>query len=105
MTVTSVTSWSATGQVLSVDPEAGMDREQLGNLRLVHELDLDKSPGRQQGGNPALVYNSSTVSVKPLVQATRPRSMTAMARPGTCACCINRGTSAASPAVIALTSR
>jgi hypothetical protein len=33
-------------------------------------LDLDKSPGTQQAGNPALVHNANTVTVKPIVQAT-----------------------------------
>src|SRR5205823_12480143 len=31
-------------------------------------LDLDQSPGSGQSGNPALVYHSSQVSQKPIVQ-------------------------------------
>ena len=38
-----------------------------GGLRLTHELDFDLSGGTSVGGSPALVYNSSTVNVHPLI--------------------------------------
>jgi RHS repeat-associated protein len=63
--------------VLDSDPQSGMDQEQLGNLQLVHALDLDQSPGTSQGGNPALVYNSRAVSVRPLIQVALATSPTA----------------------------
>ena len=39
-----------------------------GDLRLSHPLDFDQSPGTSGGGDPALVYNSDTVDVRPVVQ-------------------------------------
>jgi hypothetical protein len=42
---------------------------QLGDMQLVHPLDLDKSPGSGQSGNPVLIYNSSLVGVRPIIQA------------------------------------
>jgi RHS repeat-associated protein len=39
-----------------------------GDLRLSHPLDFDQSPGTSVGGDPALVYNSETVDVRPVVQ-------------------------------------
>jgi RHS repeat-associated protein len=70
-TVTSATAYSiSNAQVRTADPFDGMDREQLGNAQLVHALDLDRSPGGGQAGDPSLVYNSDSVSVKPIVQAT-----------------------------------
>src|SRR5262249_51459694 len=39
-----------------------------GAVRLRHELDFDLSPGTSVGRDPALVYNSSTVNVRPLVE-------------------------------------
>jgi hypothetical protein len=47
--------------------EATADINQ-GALRLSHTLDFDQSPGTAVGGDPALVYNSATVSVRPVVQ-------------------------------------
>jgi hypothetical protein len=41
-----------------------------GGLRLSRQLDFDQSPGTAVGRNPALVYNSRTVNVKPVVEAT-----------------------------------
>jgi YD repeat-containing protein len=41
-----------------------------GGLRLSHTLDFDQSPGTSVGGNPALVYNSDTISPRPVVYAT-----------------------------------
>jgi RHS repeat-associated protein len=60
--------WSLTGQVLSADPLDGRPLEQLGDLQLSHAVDLDTSPGTSQGGDPAFVYNSDSVSVAPIVQ-------------------------------------
>lgn len=56
-----------------------------GGLRLAHPLDFDLSPGTGVGGSPALVYDSRTVNVRPVVQAeldapssgTTPSSITA----------------------------
>ncbi len=39
-----------------------------GGLRLSHSLDFDQSPGTAVGGDPALVYNSQTVAVRPIVE-------------------------------------
>jgi hypothetical protein len=39
-----------------------------GGLRLSHPLDFDQSPGTAAGGDPALLYNSSTVNVRPIIQ-------------------------------------
>ena len=47
--------------------EASVDLNQ-GGLRLSQALDFDQSPGTAVGGSPALVYNSSTVSVRPIIQ-------------------------------------
>src|SRR5207247_1055161 len=70
-TVSSVTSYSvASALVRTSDPMDGMAQQQLGNVQVTHALDLDRSPSGQQAGNPSLVYNSSSISVKPIVQAT-----------------------------------
>jgi len=71
----------------SSDPQDGDAAGQLGNEQLLHPLDLDRSPGTSQGGSPAFVYNSDSVSVQPIVQvslttdnapgATLPPSITA----------------------------
>jgi hypothetical protein len=43
----------------------------LGGVRLSQPLDFDESPGTSVGGDPALVYNGSTVGViKPIIQVT-----------------------------------
>jgi RHS repeat-associated protein len=47
-----------------------------GGLRLSHALDFDQSPGTGVGGNPALVYNSNTVNVHPVVQVALQTSPT-----------------------------
>src|SRR5207302_49166 len=39
-------------------------------FRVTHPLDFDLSPGTSVGGNPALVYDSSTVNPKPIIEAT-----------------------------------
>src|SRR5207253_1663493 len=39
-----------------------------GGLRLSHALDFDLSPGTDVGGSPALVYNSETVDVHPIIE-------------------------------------
>jgi hypothetical protein len=81
--VTTVASpWVPTGQVLTSDPLDGQAQTQLGDLRLAAPLDLDQSPGSGQGGNPALVYNSDSVSVRPIVQVSLPSNNNA-ALPGT----------------------
>jgi hypothetical protein len=41
-------------------------------LRLSQPLDFDQSPGTAAGGDPALVYNSDTVHVRPIVELTLP---------------------------------
>src|SRR5207253_2806964 len=70
-TVSAVTSYSTVSALVRTsDPADGMSAQQLGNVQLAHPLDLDKSPGSAQAGNPALVYNSSSVSAKPVIQAT-----------------------------------
>src|SRR5262249_17938949 len=69
MTVNAVSNaWTATGQVLTADPLDGQAREQLGDLQVSHAVDLDQSPGTSQSGNPAFIYNSTAVSVQPIVQ-------------------------------------
>jgi RHS repeat-associated protein len=40
-----------------------------GGLRVAQPLDFDRSPGTGVGGDPELVYNSDTVSARPVVQA------------------------------------
>jgi hypothetical protein len=60
----------------------GSPLAQLGDVQVSHPLDLDMSPGSNQSGDPALVYNSSLVSVKPIVQATL-QTDTAAALPAT----------------------
>jgi RHS repeat-associated protein len=67
--VNSATSWSATAQVLTSDPQAGDAQDQLGNVQLAHSLNLDLSGGGQSGGA-ALIYNSDSTNVKPIIQAT-----------------------------------
>src|SRR5262249_54183838 len=64
----SVTSWTASAQVLTADPPAGDALDQLGDVQLSHPLNLDLSGGGQAGGT-ALVYHSDSVSQKPIVQA------------------------------------
>jgi RHS repeat-associated protein len=71
--VSSVASpWVATADVLTADPLTGDWQTQLGDVSVSHPLDLDQSPGTGQGGDPALVYHSSSVSQKPIVQVTLP---------------------------------
>jgi hypothetical protein len=43
-----------------------------GGLRLTQALDFDLSPGTSVGGDPALDYNSDTVSVHPIVEVNVP---------------------------------
>jgi RHS repeat-associated protein len=78
VTVTSVSAWTDTAQVLTSDPLQGMAAEQLGDVQLSHALNLDQSGG----GGAALVYNSDGVNVKPIVQATL-RTANNAALPGT----------------------
>ncbi len=70
-TVTTVPGpWTATAQVLTADPEQGDRTLTLGNVSTSHLLNLDASGGGQSGV--ALVYNSDTVSVRPIVQVSIP---------------------------------
>ncbi len=70
--------WVAVAQPLSVGPASGGDwLSVLGDVTTAHGLDLDTSPGTGQGGSPALVYHSSSVSQKPVIQVTLPSSTTA----------------------------
>ncbi len=64
------TPWPLNAEVLSSDPTLGMSEQQLGDASASHALDLDQSPGSDQSGNPALVYNSDSVSILPVVTAT-----------------------------------
>ena len=70
--VTSVTTW-ATGsaQVLTSDPLGGDAQDQLGDVTDSAALILDQSGGTQDGGA-ALVYNSDSTNVRPIVQVTIP---------------------------------
>src|SRR5207249_3514094 len=62
--------------VTGADPQAGFLRPigeanvdlYQGALRLSQALDFDQSPGTSVGGSPALLYNSATVNVRPVVQ-------------------------------------
>jgi RHS repeat-associated protein len=64
--------WAVTAQQLTVDPFDGQGQQQLGNVQVTSALDLDQSPGTSQSGNPQLVYNSDSVSVKPVIQVSIP---------------------------------
>src|SRR5262249_57913418 len=79
LTVT-VGPWRATADRRSNDPQ----RAELvplgeaavaintGGLRLSDALDFDQSPGTAVGRDPALVYNSDTVDVHPIIEFTLP---------------------------------
>ncbi len=65
--------WVATAQALTVGPQSGGDWLTVaGDVSTAHALDLDTSPGTGQGGSPALVYHSSSVSQKPVIQVSVP---------------------------------
>src|SRR5262249_19773562 len=74
---TALVSGTAADQQRSQDPARGLlvplgevsVALNQGGLRLSHGLDFDQSPGTAVGGEPALVYNSGTVGVRPIVQA------------------------------------
>jgi RHS repeat-associated protein len=68
VTVNALTSWSGAATALSADAVQGDWLMQLGDVSFSHALDLDQSPGTTQSGNPALVFHSSQVSQKPIVQ-------------------------------------
>jgi YD repeat-containing protein len=74
--------WVPTAQQVASDPLDGQSGLQLGNVHVEHALDLDQSPGTVQSGNPAFVYNSDSVSVRPVIQAVLPSNNNA-ALPGT----------------------
>ncbi len=66
------------GNIASDDPERALDLP-LGNenvslntgaLSVSYPLDFDMSPGISVGGDPALVYNSDTVNVRPVLELT-----------------------------------
>jgi hypothetical protein len=63
----------STGLSITVTPpqvaKNGLGFQQRGDLELLHFLDLDLSPGTEVGLDPALVYNSERVTVKPIIQA------------------------------------
>ncbi len=64
-------AYTTTGTVRVPDPLDGDPLLQSGRLQITHPLDLDKSPGTQQSGNMALVYDSGTAgATAPIVQAT-----------------------------------
>jgi RHS repeat-associated protein len=71
-----VSTGSATAQQLTNDPLSGQTFDfadgsvalNTGGLRLQQQLDFDLSPGTSVGGDPALVYNSATVNVRPIIQ-------------------------------------
>jgi RHS repeat-associated protein len=67
--VSSVTAWSiASAAVLTSDPLTGDSQDQLGDVPVSAPLDLDQSPGTSQSGDPALVYNSDSVTGAPVLQ-------------------------------------
>src|SRR5262249_38079002 len=68
MVVTAATSWSLTAAALSSAPAAAQPREALGAVVLAHPLDLDISPGSGQAGNPALVYDGTSLNLQPVIQ-------------------------------------
>jgi RHS repeat-associated protein len=47
-----------------------------GGLRIIYPLDFDKSPGTHVGGNPALIFDSATLDVRPVIEATLATSPT-----------------------------
>jgi RHS repeat-associated protein len=59
---------SLNAYVIEHDPFDGLPTQSMGVVGLSHSLDLDRSPGTVQGGSPALVYQSDTVSPAPVVQ-------------------------------------
>ena len=65
-----IVSDAANSQLVTLD-EATIDVNQ-GALRLSQPLDFDQSPGSSVGGGPALVYNSATVNVRPILQLSFP---------------------------------
>ncbi len=67
-TVNAATAWSGAATALNADPTEGDAEMQMGDVSFSHALDLDQSPGSAQGGDPALVYNSDTVSQQPIIQ-------------------------------------
>ncbi|MBI1918883.1 MAG: SBBP repeat-containing protein [Planctomycetes bacterium] len=72
--VKSLTVQSTTGSPIfnltqQVDPFTGDPVFQRGDLVITQPLDLDLSPGTAVSGNPALVYNSDRVNVKPIITA------------------------------------
>ena len=69
--VVSVVPWTVGGAgAPAADPEAGDAMLLTGALRVAHGLDLDRSEGTAQSGGMSLVYDSGTVGVRPIVQAT-----------------------------------
>ena len=58
------------GQTLAVG--SGLIDINTGALLVDHTLDFDQSPGTMVGRSPALVYNSKTVNVRPILEAVLP---------------------------------
>src|SRR5438034_574294 len=58
------------------DPEQGLRTQfgtasvapNTGGFIITHPLDWDKSPGVAVGRSPALVYNSETIDVRPIIE-------------------------------------
>lgn len=75
---TSPTTYAITGQQRTSDVDQGLlipfgaawYSPQTGDLRAAHPLDFDQSPGTAVGGDPFLIDNSDSVSVKPILEAT-----------------------------------
>jgi RHS repeat-associated protein len=71
-----VLAWSLSAQERTEEPEQSQPLAinqaaaelNTGGLLLTYPLDFDQSPGTSVGGNPALVYNSNTVAVRPIVE-------------------------------------
>jgi hypothetical protein len=70
-------SWTATGQHRTTDVTqatlvpfgVASLAPNWGAVRISHPLDFDKSPGTAVSLNPALIYNSETVSPRPILEA------------------------------------
>jgi YD repeat-containing protein len=74
----SPSTWAITGQQRLNDPEQATSLPfglvtvypNTGTIQVVHPLDFDLSPGASVGGNPALVYDSATVNLSPILEAS-----------------------------------
>src|SRR5439155_913906 len=74
----SPTTWTLTGQQRTTDPGQAtlvpfgkaLISPNTAGFRIVDPLDFDLSPGTSAGGSPALVYNSETISPKPILEGS-----------------------------------